>query len=483
MSDPAGLYIGNDPEEEARRALYASLQAKAGVQASPVAPVPQDAPPVAPAPAQTPPAPAPAAATGAGLGLDPNVMNHLRGLLGPEFDPEKFKQAQEADWWKTKRNEMVGAGQRIAAAMGNVPYERQDPTSTLEQTMLANRRSNLLGTTEAAGKLQGMLLQQTLMDPNSPMSRAKQQQLLTMDPDYVAKRYGGPEGIKNMPGFLIAQDLEARGHLAGVQKTGAETANLQAETTAKPQAIAQKWRELDQGYELKKQELAQAISEGDKTRANAIEKTMLELENTRAMFQAQNPRVVTDKYVYVGPGVPPPELRTSFNTKVQAPTLETARKIDEYLAEFDRLKARGGLSLVDPVEMARMRSLSEQITAALARRNAAGNSPSQSEIELAKLTVPEPNLWKDTSFPDRLRRAATQTRSDIMADMDSQARGAQLAPIPEGMSPRDAEGGMGGSVQTPSITMKTPGGQLVSVPPDKVQEAIHAWKFVPVPRK
>ncbi|HET9554899.1 MAG TPA: hypothetical protein VFP50_18180 [Anaeromyxobacteraceae bacterium] len=439
------------------------------VPAAPTPSPPASAPVPVQTPAQTPP--------GSALGMDPGVLRHLTTLLGPEFDPERFREAQGADWLKTKRNELNEAGQQVAAAMGNVPYQPRDPTSRVEQNMLSERRANLLGTTEAASKLQGLLIQQSLMDASSPMSRVKQQQLVTMDPEYVRQRYGGEEGIKSVPGFLIAQDIEARKSLADVKKTGAETENLQSDVWKKTQDVAAKIRELDQQYDLKMKELAQAQSEGDKNRANTITAKLLELQNTREMFQAQNPRVVTDRYAYVGPGVPPTGLREKFNEKVQGPTLETARKLDAYRAEFERLAAAGNLTRLSPVETQRMKTLSEEIQAALARRNAAGNSPSQAEIEIAKLMVPEPNAWKDTAFPDRMRHAIDQVKSDILADMDSQARGYQLAPIPEGMSPRDAEAGVPPVLKAPTIRMKTPGGQTVSVPPDKVQEALHKYKF------
>ena len=467
--------------DELQARLRASLAQKAGLAPAD----PSAAPPVAdagsPSPGSGPAAPqTTTTSTPQSFAMDANGLGRLVGMLGPEFSPDAYRKAQELDWDKTNRNQMMEGARQILSAQGNVPYQPRPTENNVEQTMLANRRQNILGSAESAGKLQGLILQQSMMTAGSPMSRIMAEQMIRMAPDHVAKVYGdandptGQTNIRNTPGFVIQRNAEAREKLATVT-------NTESDAWKKVQDVSAHIRELDQAYELKKQELAQAVSEGDKNRATSIESKMLELQNTREMFQAQNPRVVSDRYVYVGPGVPPAGLREKFNNNVQAPTLETARKLDELIAEHQRLEKLGVLGRIDPSESARLKSISEGITSALSRRAAGGNSPSQAEIELSKQMVPGVSWWKDSLALGRVVNAAKQTRADIMADMDSQARGYLLAPIPPGMSPRDAESGLGGSFTPPVIRMKTPDGRAVDVPPDKVQEAIHKYRFTLVP--
>ena len=382
MSDPL---MSIDPDEEARRQLYARLAGQAGAAPGPVA----DPPPTAPAPA-----PAPSNS----LGMDPALMNHLVGLMGPEFSPDRFKQAQEADWEKTNRNQMLEGSREILSAGGNVPYQARPTESKVQQEMLTNRRANILGTTDAAGKLQGMLLQQSLMDSSSPMSRMYQDQMAKLDPEYVAKRYGGPEGIRQVPGFLLKQDLEARKELVGVQKTGAETANLGASTakttseipgiladamtkrraadSVTPQFMAEVQRNL--GIRLTPD---MTYGEADKRIDEALKARGQDVELMK--WRAEHSPAIAPGVLYVGPGVPNPDEAKDYREKLAA-TNKLHGLLDDYRSLVADTSKAG--KLAGPTA-AKLRAIHGELMAEV-RTLIGAKTLTDSDIKLADAIVP-----------------------------------------------------------------------------------------------
>lgn len=382
--------------DELQARLRASLAQKAGLAptdtsaAPPVADAGNPSPGSGPAAPQTTPVNA--------LGMNPDVMKHLVGLLGPEFSPDAYRQAQERDWDKTNRNQMMEGARQILSAQGNVPYQPRPTENNVEQTMLANRRQNILGTTEAAGKLQGMLMQQSLMDSNSPMSRMYQDQIAKMDPDYVAKRYGGPQGLRNVPGFLIKQDMEVRKDLGGIQKTGAETASLgatAAKTTAEiPGVGADTVLKMRNAQPVTSQFVDEVqrnlgvrltpdmtYGEADKRITEALQARGQDVELMK--WRAEHSPAIAPGVLYVGPGVPNPDEARDYREKLAA-----TNKLQGLLNDYQDLVSETSKAgkLVGP-DAAKLKAIHGELMAEV-RTLIGAKTLTDSDIKLADAIVP-----------------------------------------------------------------------------------------------
>ena len=435
--------------DELQARLRASLAQKAGLAPAD----PSAAPPVAdagnPSPGSGPAAPQTSPANA--LGMNPDVMKHLVGLLGPEFSPDAYRQAQERDWDKTNRNQMMEGARQILAAQGNVPYQPRPTENNVEQTMLANRRQNILGTTEAAGKLQGMLLQQSLMDSNSPMSRMYQDQISKLDPDYVAKRYGGPQGLRNVPGFLIKQDMEARKELGATRESEAKGPNINADTALKiataPGAAAEsvtkqrsaEFVPLTEILDAEKQfgiSIPNRITYGElQLRTDAALKkrdqdlaevrSQREFEFNKQKWQAENPRSPAPGYVLEDGRAPTQKLKDEFPAKVAA-AQGLVSKLQQYQDIHNRIaqKAKGGVidwdRFVGP-ERAELDTLSGQIKAEI--RNLIGaKTLTDSDIKLAEMMAPPATgIRGQVTRVDSINRAVDNLKQNAQEGLDREA--------------------------------------------------------------
>lgn len=205
--------------EEAQRRLQEALAQRAGLQPA--------APPDAAAVATPLPASAPAPA--APLSINPDVAAYLAQRLGPDFSPDSFRAAQEADWSKTNRNQMLEGARQILAAQGNVPYQARPTESKVEQGALEGRRANSLGMFQTAGALQQFDTAQDARNPASPRSRRAQLMLLSQAPD-VASTLGGLAAVSQMSEEAITQAMGSVKGIGEARKPGAEVVKITKET-------------------------------------------------------------------------------------------------------------------------------------------------------------------------------------------------------------------------------------------------------------
>ncbi len=311
-----------------------------------------DGPAAAPLPETAPPPPvAPPEAPTAVVGPPPPTnfrsllyrnLGDMTRQLGPDFSPEALRSAQQQDIQGSRLRTLGDYLSRGAALVRHQPVSETAPVNLSGEAVqrLMQRRGDVLGTAEAATKLQGMLLQQSLMDPNSPMSQARQEQMLRLDPDFVAKRYGGPAGLRNVPGFLIDQDMalreklaETRGKEVTTEKTEAEAQNAIAEVLIKrragdrvtPDFVAEAKRNL--GIALSPD---MTYGEADKRISEALTARGQDVELMK--WKAEHSPAVAPGVMYTGPGVPNADEAKDFRDR-----LATTSKLHGLLEHYRAL--------------------------------------------------------------------------------------------------------------------------------------------------
>ena len=386
--------------DELHARLRASLAQKAGLAPADPSAVPPVADAGNPSPGSGPAAPQTSPANA--LGMNPDVMKHLVGLLGPEFSPDAYRQAQERDWDKTNRNQMMEGARQILSAQGNVPYQPRPTENNVEQTMLANRRQNILGTTEAAGKLQGMLMQQSLLDASSPMSRFKQDSAVR-DPKFLAyvgkgDPVAGERAIRATPGFLIDQMVNQWKESVGIGKTSAETASLgatAAKTTAEipgvgadtalkmrnaqpvaPQFVDEVQRNL--GVRLTPD---MTYGEADKRITEALQARGQDVELMK--WRAEHSPAIAPGVLYVGPGVPNPDEARDYREKLAA-TNKLHGLLDDYRSLVAETSKAG--KLAGPAA-SKLRAIHGELMAEV-RTLIGAKTLTDSDIKLADAIVP-----------------------------------------------------------------------------------------------
>jgi hypothetical protein len=271
-------------------------------------------------------------------------LGDMTKQLGPDFSPEALRSAQQQDIGASGLRTLGDSLTRGAMLVRNKPVSETAPVNISNEAVqrLMQRRGDVLGTAEAATKLQGMLLQQSLMDPNSPMSQARQEQMLRLDPEFVAKRYGGPEGLRRVPGFLIDQDMAMREKLAdvGVKETtkgklGAEAEGAIAEALIKRRSV----EKVSPDFVSEAKRNLQISLTPDMTYGEADKRISEALtargQNVELMkWNAEHSPNVAPGVLYTGPGVPNADEAKDFRDR-----LATTSKLHGLLNSYGNLVA------------------------------------------------------------------------------------------------------------------------------------------------